>query len=329
MVLCVGCFEKSPRAMAGDVMSTSTGALSDADTANPSMATGPGSESEGTTDASDSNPTLPNPTSDTGIGTDSGGGGGVSDSTGPALVDCESDPSACIAWHLPTGGESWAAYPADDQPHAPTEPAQAGFDIETFQLAYVLTASGFHVLDMTSAEWVQSGARTDLFPELGKNVVLRANAVPGYWAEAHGAEPGIVRLRIASATTEYVYDYNRNDDTFTFFEASLDFPRWNLDHINAVALADIDAAWADVSNGPGWVFEDVSLGCPDESGVVGPYLGIASSGMVFKKLSIPCFGFLPPQPFQEFAPFELPAAPPSDVVHAAAYNETSGLWIFR
>lgn len=235
-------------------------------------------------------------------------------------LPCAEDPASCDAWFLPKGTNAWEAVTIGGPAAlAPSSAVLAAFDIEAERIAFVVTADEVIEVDLESRTWVAKTTVADRFPEI-EAPVLSAYSIPAYWGGNEGAPEGIT---IAGSDVAFLYNFANG--AFTYDQSTVFGPEWN--EPGAPAGADVRAMWLDVTNGDGWVTNEVSELC-EANGPVGPYLSVVTGDAVHVMDVGVCFDFFPGVPYGQFGPFAFDGAPPPDRVGGAAYNESTGLVVF-
>lgn len=356
----LGCFvddERDPMAsatMSTTAGDTSTTAGSTATTLATSVDTTMSSDTRVTSDSSDgtSDPTTTNPTTDpTSATTDATGGGCAEPECTPGQEEigedcgtcgydhrsCQNDctwsswtcldnSSLCDIWILDGNLSEWkglrieAAGGAD---HAPKDSIHFAFDIEQLKHGYVATQSTYHVLNLDTMTWIDSGDRGDLFPEIEGSTALAAYAINDIESPPSTAEDSITIQRSGLAE---VYRFRVNDQLITHDQTVECCPDWGPEEYAPATPTSVRAWWLSLNEYP-WTIDDTLI-CEMEmiplprfaAGVFGSDVHVQDVGT--------CFEFIQTDPFGEYEPFTLPDAPPSATVVGGAFWY-DGLYIFR
>jgi hypothetical protein len=241
--------------------------------------------------------------------------------------DCDAvvDEGACL-WQLPRGGTAWTRSALDAaSPNAPTGPVRGALGLETANDAWVITDTHVHVLDLSTARWVDRFPRNSRFPEIGTGRVDTAFSVSRADSED---------LFLLVGTTAYIYTYlpgGRRDDstlgTVTPLEPTLITPPEGLSP--PVEFARTKAFWSDLQNRDGYVVGDPRAFCPDPSpdwGAVVPYaVHLSPDGTLSVQDAGYCFRWFARMPVAEFGPFRRPGAPDFAAWRMAVHS--GGLWL--
>lgn len=232
-----------------------------------------------------------------------------------AAIVC--DPAACAGWLLARGASAWTTIPRDSGAFAPASPIRAAFDIESGNIAYVLTDSTYHVLRLSDRVYTSSGARDDLF-EVPRGPLRFAYSV---------VDPGgtFEMISVESATSAQVYRYHTTAHTLEYRGEGRDTDaEWATSR--APLGDDVRGAWFAPDNERGWVRTSPATLCP--TGPVDPSIHTAfiTPTSVFIFENVRCQRFFTPTPYSEFTPFTLPGAPRTDQIGASFYIH-GDLWI--
>ena len=239
----------------------------------------------------------------------------------------------CGLWFLPRGATAWQAFPRDPgreqvparpSPHAPTLPVRAAIDIESLGLAYVLTDGTWHLLDLGTRAWVDSGPRAQLLPE-----ALGASLITGYSVPASHVDPMGTYEGVSLIFRDRVLQYH-----FLLASRAMRFVRrdavneWTGPFAPSLSLARL--VWLDIQNGDGWVTQSPASFCPPGTTTatrVGPYFAVVTDTTVHLGDAGYCFVWVNAVPTGSFAAFQRSGAPPLGAVGATWYR--GGLWALR
>jgi hypothetical protein len=238
------------------------------------------------------------------------------------LVD---DGRACGLWVHTGASRTWAAYALDaaaesgaPSPHAPTNTVRAALDIESVGIAYVLTDTRYHVLEVASRRWIESGARDALFPQLAGRLVLTGYTVP---AGHGGGDRNLEGATVLAATGAMEHSFDIAMRRFTFVRDA-GIPVW-MPAADAPQYSQLRAVWLELTNADDWVTFAPSSLCAMGGARVGPYAAAIAGSRVHVIEAGACFLWGPPQPYAGFTPFARPGAPTLDRVAATFYQSGS------
>lgn len=224
------------------------------------------------------------------------------------------DEGRARLWELGLDAARWTKHPLEPStPNAPTGEVVAAFGIDAEGVMYVFTRTSYHVLQLSTRTWTESGALESRFPEASGLPTTGAFSVPG------SSSPDTAtfltsdrRAAIYEYTSAGGFEYLRTDDPCC--------SDWTGDSAPS-SFSDVTGLWLDLTNEAGWVTASRVCGGPVTAyqGVIaGPTLHIFDAG---------CFGFVDDMPLSSFEPFTLPEAPDADIVGAVVYQ--SGLYVFH
>jgi hypothetical protein len=242
--------------------------------------------------------------------------------------DCDGsvDERVCL-YQLGVLAPSWARTSIDgadaDAPPAGTTKLLA-FDIELSRQAWILTPSTYHVLDLTSGEWISTGALLTRFPELASvgplTFVFSSPAIDPLMDETE-ALTFIVDSGSTAWGTAVTYAIEPRRAEFTHqmtFELGPDGPLF-VDY-----RAPSAASWLDRENRGGWASGDPRTWCPGSPSHctrLGPYqVHIDLMGNVTVRDADCCFEWYERVDISSFPPFTRPGAPAFTAWRAAAFN---------
>jgi cysteine-rich repeat protein len=243
--------------------------------------------------------------------------------------------SSCTIEALPAlywfgGGSAWSgqlityAY----QSHAPTPsvyPILAAAAASDNREAFVFTQTTYHVLDLTSFTWVDSGSIGSMFSGVPYSTATLRSAM--------GASFGTrADIYFIYGELTYIYSYDFYSGTAT---ADSNNP-YTLDHwsyccgATVPSISSIKASWYDPANYRGWTsgsyYDICNPGCPCgvqacETGVVGPYdAHITTSSVLHIKDIGCCDRFYSQMSASSFSPFSASGAPMIYLISAAFYD---------
>ncbi len=233
--------------------------------------------------------------------------------------DCDGriDEGSFTSYFAQAGGTSWRTIELScGSPMSPTTTIQTVFDLETPARAYFLTANTFHVLDLGSSSWIQSGARTSIFPQLGTTPVIAAFTVP--------PRPGntVEDLYLVTATQIFIYNVQTSVPTSLSFTLATR----NDGSPNPGPFAPEPGTLSSYMDLGGTWSVDPRTGCPSASADHGPYIAyVTADHLVFEDAGW-CFGEIGDVPIATHAPFDFAGTPAR-----AAWRHTifhGGIWLF-
>ncbi len=224
--------------------------------------------------------------------------------------DCDGDPDndSCGIWTLRDGSDTWEAWPlsASGAAHAPGSPIEEAVAIEATGRVWVLTRSTWHVLLVDGLQWIDSGDRDALFPEVAGQEVVAAASVPAGWAS--DPTPTTADVFIETSETAWIYSFDLDTRSFTLVSsAPMD---WTGDPL-APDPAAVTLAWLAVDETAGWGSAgDPFATCGLGTSVMGPYaVYMSSSGAVHLYDAGWCFQFVARMPAPDFSIFTFAGAP--------------------
>ncbi|MCA9718295.1 MAG: hypothetical protein H6713_26815 [Myxococcales bacterium] len=237
---------------------------------------------------------------------------------------CE-DAERCALWSLANGAVTWTTTRWSElggQPDAPTTPIEAAFDATAHQLAVVLTHESFHVLDVPGQQWIDMGARSSLFPQLG-DATLRAaySTNPGLAEQAPVSAVEDVALLSADSVWAYTgFHAPTLGHNFLFQEPCCnENANWQVPE--APAPGDLRAYWLDLVGADLWV--DVQC-----DGTPFAFYGAALTDTTAHVQDIGyCFDFLYETGFSDYPPLALPGAPSSGALLGGAFYQGKAIFL--
>ncbi|MBX3248600.1 MAG: hypothetical protein KF901_15595 [Myxococcales bacterium] len=241
--------------------------------------------------------------------------GGVD--AGPPPGPCGLEP--CAIWTIAPAETAWSAYPAIASALAPTSPVRAAFDVESIELAYVLTDTTYHVLRLADRTWVEAGNRDLLFPEAAGAALNSAFSIPAGYL---GGNPDVEPLSLSSAGSVYQYQMTL-PARLVAFTNQVDERTWEPPFAPDPAL--VRFSWTAAEN-PGWAAGDPNGLCGEGPPMIEGYAAFATSTDVHIYEGQHCFEFASRTPIGDFAPFRRLGAPPIARIGAAFWN-AGRLWI--
>ena len=229
--------------------------------------------------------------------------------------------AGCAGWLLSRGAPTWTPIARPPGPFAPTSPVRAAFDIESLNIAYVLTDATYHILRLSDRTFTGAGSRSDLFPR-STGALINAYAVTAGHA---GSDPNLESVTIESVGSAQIYNFNLATRGVAFVSEVTDFgPAWAGPR--APARSTIRATWLALDNDSGWVSGVPSSLCASGTSTTTAYAGVISTSTIHVVEAANCFDFYTPVAYTAFPPFSRPGAPRVEDVAAAFYNH-GDLWI--
>ena len=226
---------------------------------------------------------------------------------------CVEDATRCDYYVYPEGGTGWSAYRFRPHVSAPSTPIRAAVPLDGTREALVLTDTTWHRLRRgcepgVNACWVDSGARTDLMPELGTDAVLYATEVPSAFRG-----DGFQGVDIATATEDHRYRWEVATETLIFDTTnpaptgSPSTPDRGTTRTTFTVLGNVD----------GWV----SATCGTPPAVPPDYIATIEASEVFVFApGADCLTFHQ-EPYTSFGPFAESGAPPLSRVATTFHRE--------
>ena len=242
-------------------------------------------------------------------------------------VDVPTGPcsaSGCIGSVLRDGAGSWTAVPADaTSAFAPPAPVVAAFDIESLDVAYVLTNTTFHVLRLTDGVYIASGSLSARFPGF-TGIVSVATSIPAGHA---GGDANLEGVNLA--TRDLVFSFEYNIETQRFREAADPVP-FGDEWLSAFAPDRnvILDAWLALENDDGWVPGSPRLSCGANGDAFVVYLAFLADDQVYIYDAGHCFDFVARIPAASFAPFQRSNAPDFASIGGSFYHQ-GDLWFIN
>ncbi len=200
---------------------------------------------------------------------------------------------------------------------APTTPVRAAFDLENDGIAYLLTDTTYHILDIATRSFVGGGLRDELLPEAHGTALTTGVTIPAGHA---GGNPNREGFIISGESVAYVGYIVRTTRLFVVENVVTEFgPDWS----GALApnRRDLRADWLDTANDDGWVTANPSDFCATLMPTVSTYQAFITSSSVHVYEAGACFEFVERRPFAAFPAFELPDAPIAREVSAAFFHQ--------
>lgn len=234
--------------------------------------------------------------------------------------------------------------------HAPTAPIRAAFDIESLDIAYVLTATTWHVLDLNAvrqnipaSQWRSSGLIRGVFP-------MPNATVEAYW-----------NSRLTHASSVPARGGSRLEDIFLGYDAGGLLYQFDLDSRTFHYVLKVSAAtivrnlssfgpditrirseWFDLDNEAGWVPGNPSIYCPSDAGTVVTATRVGAHSVLLTDTTAHfvdngyCSRFFGTRPIEQFGPFNRDpaagltyAAPPPTSLIGDSFFLPSGLWVLK
>jgi hypothetical protein len=223
----------------------------------------------------------------------------------------------CDVHILSANQRSWQHIAVDrDARAAPGGPVLAAFNIRELDLAYVLTADSWHLLNLSNRTWIATGRLDQLMPEV-TGLVQGAYAVPSDHANGDGVISGVYVL---AGGVAHVYDFNVQTRGFSHHVSVV--PEWTGDF--APQRARIRTWWIDVEHSAGWYSAEPADHCdlmhdPDFTVVI----SALESTSVHAYDGGYCQLWVEEVPQSVFSPFREPGTPDVTSINAAFWHETA------
>ncbi|MFT5358608.1 MAG: hypothetical protein ACI9KE_005847 [Polyangiales bacterium] len=247
--------------------------------------------------------------------------------TGIVVADVAMGPcgtAGCTGFVLRDGASAWTAIPADaTSAFAPATPVVAAFDIESVDLAYVVTGTTFHVLRPSDGAYIASGSLTTRFPGLS-GFVLSATSIP---AGHGGSDANLEGVTFATRDLVFPFAYNLTTGRFTQNGDPLDYS----DDWSSALAPDRNAVlggWLALENEDGWAPGSPRLSCAARGDEFVVYLAYLADGQVHFYDAGQCFDFVARVAVGSFGPFQLPGAPDFAGVGGSFYHQ-GDLWMLN
>lgn len=238
---------------------------------------------------------------------------------------CNDGPDQCDIWILDTELGEWDGMRAEangGEFHRPTLPIRAAIDVNAKPFAYVFTDTTYHVLNLDSHTWVDSGERNELFPDLDGLELLAAYSVP----DQENMVPMVESITVLTAGFALVYTLAVDEVQFEYQTTVPCCDQWAPEELRPDELK-AQASWLSLEDYPWEHTAEEFCGMPLE-GVLTRYGGVISEGKVHIQDSGYCHDFVEKHNFNEFEPMTLPGGPPSaEVVGGAFWHDR--LYILR
>jgi len=236
------------------------------------------------------------------------------DCSGEAEVDGD---GACGFWRLDAGGSAWSAHPMVPiaSAHAPSGAIQVAFSVGRSRV-WALTANTFHVLELDSLEWIDSGDRDTLFPEASGLSLTLAMKAPDDW----DAQEGSATINLQYANSALVYTWEPASSTFSLLVATDLGADWQTDL--SPAAASVQGAWIAHDADMGWTgAASPRDACGIDADALGPYFGVLTTdGRMHVYDAGYCFGFVSSMPAETFSVFNFVDAPAPSAIGAFAWT---------
>ncbi|MGM0556965.1 MAG: putative metal-binding motif-containing protein [Myxococcota bacterium] len=239
----------------------------------------------------------------------------------------------CGIWVLEPRSSQWDAYAMDPAAsgNAPTSTIRAAWDIESLDIAFVLTDAGYHILRISSLSWQSQKPLSDLGPDLGEATGPGTSAVsvPNDHAGGDGNNESVT-LSSMSGSDKLVwqFEYNTNTQTHVAITDGLYGDSHTWDDPLAPTPSEIRASWLDVDNSRGWMDADPSDYCDTQTTTANPYSGRITSTQFYMTELGSCFVFTHEMALGQ-APISQPANPPPFDEVGAAFWHQGALYMFR
>ena len=234
--------------------------------------------------------------------------------------DCSGGPEVdgdgvCGIWILLGGLNQWLAMALDPNgsPHAPTFPIEAAFAVHDLDRIWVVTHSTYHVIDRVQLNWVASGNRDALFPEVSGTTITAGVCIPAYWGDGVNAW-----LALTATSVPWTYNLDVTTETFSFVAGDPYEPEWSA--VLAPDPANLRAAWLDLYNDWGYASGSPQAICGQGGNTIGPYYAfLTSQGSIHLFEASSCNEFYDAPPANSWSIFTTPGAPDPAVVRAGAW----------
>lgn len=235
------------------------------------------------------------------------------------------DPQAgCGIWTLPADGFKWTAHPLDPlgSIYAPKSPIQAAFSEDWAQIVWVLTATTWHALDPATLQWIDSGPRDALFPEVAGKTILAAISVPAWWNKKWGGTGESADVVLMMPDAAWFYHLTLASLSFELGDKLPYGPEWSASKPHGLDPSAVTSSWLAVQNDSGWVAGGVDASvCGQDIPKIGPYqVALTAAGMLHVVESGTCFVFVQSMPGTDFSVFKYPGAPKPATIQDIAWT---------
>jgi hypothetical protein len=236
--------------------------------------------------------------------------------------DCSGAPEvdgdgACQIWTFTLGDSAWEAHALNpsDTVHAPSAPIEVAFSVGSNR-AWALTHNSYHVVLVDTLEWIASGDRDTLFPEVAGRRLRTAFKSPHRWNE----EDGLADVYLTREDRAFVYTW---DPSTGGFEHALttDFGRdWQGNR--APEIDTLKGAWYANDTGVGWTSPSSPRDtCGANADSLGPYLALLTTeSTIYLWDGGYCEDFVSHMAIEQFSVFALPGAPDGGVLDAVEWT---------
>lgn len=255
--------------------------------------------------------------------TDSAGETAVDDTAGEETGDStppdtgetgetgDTAPPPDVVWTLDEYGTRWTGYPASTSVHAPTSAIEAAFAVEDVGKIWVVTRYTWHVMVAETLEWIDSGDRDALFPEVHGLGVSVAASVPAFWG---GTTTADVYLLVGDQA--YLYFYDTTANRFSFNAQAPLGAEWG--DPGAPDPTTLTAGWLAVDEEAGWTeIGSPRATCGADADTLSAYLALTTTtGQAYVYDAGYCADFVGSIASDRLAPFLLPGAPDPDAAAA-------------
>jgi hypothetical protein len=235
---------------------------------------------------------------------------------------CELALETCQYWVLTPSAKEWQRVAADPNAAlAPQETVLAAVGLEPQHKIYVLTASNYHVFSTQSQQWTEVGPLAAIFPQIA--------GLPLYHASGLTITPPDTIVTLVAGDQAFAYTFIAGPDTFKLDDivpcCGEDWMGPNAPPNPTTAVRD---GWGRFGDPEGWISGNVQVTCGlDDPTPIYAYSLSIGDGFVYPQDIGHCFEFFAPVPYEQFAPFSFPGAPPNALVGGAAFVDD--LYIFR
>ncbi|MFK8002126.1 MAG: hypothetical protein AB8H86_21205 [Polyangiales bacterium] len=242
-------------------------------------------------------------------------------------VDVPSGPCAaagCVGSVLRDGAGAWTPIAVDPaSPFAPPSPVVGAFDIESLNVAYVLTDTTFHVLRLSDGAYIASGSLSARFPGVVGSV-LSATSVPAGHA---GGDANLESVTLATRDIVYIFEYNITTERFRQSAEPVDYSD-DWDSAFAPDRNAVLGAWLALENEDGWLPGSPRSTCAANADAFAVYAAYLADGQVHLFDAGHCGDFVARIPATSFVPFQLPAAPDFSRIGGSFYHQ-GDLWVLN
>ena len=226
----------------------------------------------------------------------------------------------CDVHILDRGARSWRHIGIDRAARAaPQGPVVAAFNVRELDIAYVFTATTWHLLDLDDQTWAASGRVGQLLPEV-MGSLQAAYAVPSDHANGDRMNSGVYFLAGGLA---HVYQFNLASRGFT--HQTTVSPQSGWDNEFSPQASQVRAWWIDVAHDQGWYGAVPADHCDvmEDAPITVAITALAARQTVHVYDGGHCQAWVESWPETAFTPFAVSGSPRPAAIHAAFWHQTA------